>query len=240
MDEDELFGQTSNNGTPTPDHRSGTPHPASQPMDTLTSLRTLLLSSISEAKVTAQNILMLTKTSSITEPLIIDKVSELLNIITGVPPTNFPHKGAQSDKQILETLTKLTEKVDKLNEQVNEPKKVTSNHGEPTEGLEARKHVPHLLTKSYAQAANTASKNLPTSNRPSTSQNPKTPNPNKAHDPTHLVVCFSPGTNTITVRGHLLLSKSNEPVSTRGSISVCIMFLLFLASPVWVMWCDVF
>jgi len=53
MNEDELFGQTSNNGTPTPDHWSGTPHPTSQPMDILISLRTLLLSSISEAKVTA-------------------------------------------------------------------------------------------------------------------------------------------------------------------------------------------
>jgi len=63
-------------------------------MDTLTSLRTLLLSSISEAKVTARNILMLTKTSSITESLIIDEVSELLNIITGILPINFPHKGA--------------------------------------------------------------------------------------------------------------------------------------------------
>jgi len=99
---------------------------------------------------------MLTKTPSITESLIIDEVSELLNIITGIPPTNFPHKRAQSDKQILETLTKLTEKVDKLSEQVNKPKKVTSNHSEPTKGLEASKHVPQLLTKSYAQAANTA------------------------------------------------------------------------------------
>jgi len=33
----------------------------------------------------------------------------------------------------------------------------------------------------------------------------------------------------------VLLSKSNEPISTRGSISVHIMFLLFLASPVCVM-----
>ena len=203
MDKDELFGQTSNNSTPTPDHQSGIPHPASQLMDTLISLRTLLLSSISEAKVTAQNILILTKTSSITEPLITDEVLELLNIITGVPPTNFPHKGAQSDKQILETLTKLTKKVDKLSEQVNKPKKVTSNHREPTEGLEASKHVPHLLTKSYAQAANTAPKNSPTSNRPPTSQNPRTPNPNKAHDPTRLVVCFSLGTNTTTREDNL-------------------------------------
>jgi len=138
------------------------------------SLRTLL-SSISEAKVTAQNILMLTKTPSITESLIIDEVSELLNIIIGIPPTNFPHKGAQSDKQILETLTKLTEKVDKLSKQVNKPKKVTSNHKEPTKGLEASKHVFQLLTKSYAQAANTAPKNLPMSNSPPTSQNPKSP-----------------------------------------------------------------
>jgi len=113
--------------------------------------------------------LILTKTSSITESLIIDEVSELLNIITGVPPTNFPQKEAQSDKQILETLTKLTKKVDKLSKQVNEPKKVTSNHRELTEGLEASKHVPHLLTKSYTQAANTVPKYLPTSNRPPTS-----------------------------------------------------------------------
>ena len=58
----------------------------------LTLLRTLLLSSISEAKVTVQNILMLTKTHSIVESLIIDKVSDLLNIITGKLPTNSLHK----------------------------------------------------------------------------------------------------------------------------------------------------
>jgi len=170
MDEGELFGQTSNNGTPTPDHRSGTPHPTSQPMGTLTSLRTLLFSSISEAKVTTQNTLMLTKTPSITEPLIIDEVSDLLNIITGKPTP--PYQGTQSDKQILETLAKLTEKVDKLSKQVNEPKKVTSNHREPTEGLEASKHAPHLLTKSYAQAANNAPKNLSMSNGPPTPKPP--------------------------------------------------------------------
>ena len=58
----------------------------------LTLLRTLLLSSISEAKVTVQNILMLTKTHSIVESLIIDKVSDLLNIITGKLPTNSLYK----------------------------------------------------------------------------------------------------------------------------------------------------
>ena len=58
----------------------------------LTLLRTLLLSSISEAKVTVQNILMLTKTHSIVESLIIDKVSDLLNIITGKLPANSLHK----------------------------------------------------------------------------------------------------------------------------------------------------
>ena len=93
MDKNELFGQTSNNSTPTPDHQSEIPHPASQLMDTLISLRTLLLSSISEAKVTAQNILILTKTSSITEPLITDEVLELLNIITGVPNQLPPQRG---------------------------------------------------------------------------------------------------------------------------------------------------
>ena len=35
------------------------------------------------------------------------------------------------------------------------------------------------------------------------------------------------------------LSKSNEPVSTRDSISVCIMFLSFLTSLVCVMWYNV-
>jgi len=219
MDEDELFGQTSNNGTPTPDHWSGTPHPTSQPMDTLTSLRTLLLSSISEAKVTTQNILMLTKIPSITESLIIDEVSELLNIITGKPPTNFLHKGAQSDKQILETLVKLTEKLNKLSKQVNKPKKVTSNHREPTEGLEASKHILHLLTKSYAQAANTVPKNLSTSNRPPTSQNSKTPNLNKAYDLTHLVVCFSPSTNTTTREDNLtIVSNINCCLKENGAL----------------------
>ena len=38
----------------------------------------------------------------------------------------------------------------------------------------------------------------------------------------------------------VLLSKSNEPVSTRGSILVCIVFPLFLASPVCFMQCDAF
>jgi len=64
-------------------------------MDTLISLRTLLFSSISEAKVTAQKILILTKTPSITEFLIIDKVSKLLSIITGkplTPPTKGPNQ----------------------------------------------------------------------------------------------------------------------------------------------------
>jgi len=109
---------------------------------------------------------MLTKTHSIAEPPIIDEVSDLLNIITGKLPTNSPHKEIQSDKQILETLAKLTERVDKLSEQVNKPKKVISNHKEPTEDLEARKYTPYLLTKSYAQAVNNAPKNLFTLNGP--------------------------------------------------------------------------
>jgi len=100
---------------------------------------------------------MLTKTHSIAEPLIIDEVPDLLNIITGKLPTNSPHKETQSDKQILETLAKRTS---------NEPKKVTSNHREPTEDLEASKYTSHLLTKSYAQAANNAPKNSSTPNGP--------------------------------------------------------------------------
>jgi len=64
-------------------------------------LRTLLLSSISEAKVTVQNILMLIKTYSIVEPLIIDEVSDLLNIITGKLPTNFPHKETITNGHLL-------------------------------------------------------------------------------------------------------------------------------------------
>jgi len=57
---------------------------------------------------------MLTKTSSIAELFIIDEVFDLLNIITEKLPINSSHKETQSDKQILETLAKLTEKVDKL------------------------------------------------------------------------------------------------------------------------------
>jgi len=42
------------------------------------------------------------------------------------------------------------------------------------------------------------------------------------------------------VRGQsrVLLSKSNEPISTKSSILVCIMFPSFLASSVCVMQCD--
>ena len=41
----------------------------------------------------------------------------------------------------------------------------------------------------------------------------------------------------LSVRGQsrVLLSKSDEPISTRGSISVCITFPSFLASPVCIM-----
>jgi len=38
IDKNELFDQTSNNSTSTPDYWSGTSHPTSQPMDTLISL----------------------------------------------------------------------------------------------------------------------------------------------------------------------------------------------------------
>jgi len=46
-------------------------------------------------------------------------------------PQRPSHKGTQSDKQILETLAKVTEE---LSEQVNEPKKDTLGHSEPAEG----------------------------------------------------------------------------------------------------------
>ena len=46
----------------------------------------------------------------------------------------------------------------------------------------------------------------------------------------------------LCVRGQsrITLSKSNEPISTRGSISVHIAFSSFLASPVCIMQCNAF
>jgi len=38
----------------------------------------------------------------------------------------------------------------------------------------------------------------------------------------------------------VLLSKSSELISTKSSISVHIIFLSFLTSPVCIMWCDAF
>jgi len=56
MDEDELFGQ--HNFNP---NCSGTLHPYTYQTDSYPALRAILLRSISKAKITAKNILMLTK-----------------------------------------------------------------------------------------------------------------------------------------------------------------------------------
>ena len=137
MDEDELFGQCNFN----PSH-SGTPHPYTHQTDSYPTLRAILLRSISKAKITAKNILMLTKSSSITESHIINEVLELLSVITGKPPASTFHNRTQPDKQILEILAKLTKKVDKLSEQVNEPRKRSSRITEPKEGLKASVREP--------------------------------------------------------------------------------------------------
>jgi len=62
---------------------------------------------------------MLTKTSFVT-----DEVYDLLGVITGKP------------------LAKLIEKVDQISEQVNKPRRDTSGHNEPVEGLEASGLAP--------------------------------------------------------------------------------------------------
>jgi len=145
MNEDELFGQCNFN----PSH-SGTLHPYTHQTDSYPALRAILLRSISKAKIIAKNILMLTKSPSITEFHIIDKAPELLSVITGKPPASTSYNRTQPDKQILETLAKLTEKVDKLSEQINEPRKRSPRITESKESLEASKHAPQTLTKSYA------------------------------------------------------------------------------------------
>ena len=61
------------------------------------------------------------------------------------------------NKQILETLAKLTEKIDQPSEQVNKPRKDTSGHNEP---VEASGLAPWPMAKSCAQAANTIPKIL--------------------------------------------------------------------------------
>ena len=130
MDEDELFGQPNFNP-----NCSGTPHPYTHQTDLYLVLRVILLRSISEAKITTKNILMLTKSPSIAESHIIDKALELLSIITGKSLATTFHNGAQPDKQILEILTKLTEKVDKLSEQINKPRKRVLRIIEPKESV---------------------------------------------------------------------------------------------------------
>jgi len=116
-----LFGQYNFN----PSH-SRTPYPYIHQTDSYPALRAILLRSISEAKITAKNILMLTKSLSIIKFHIIDKVLELLSVITGKPLATTSHNRIQPDKQILETLAKLTKKVDKLSKQVNKPRKRSS------------------------------------------------------------------------------------------------------------------
>ena len=149
---------------------------------------------------------MLTKSPSIAESHIIDKVLELLSVITGKSLATTSHNGAQPDKQILEILAKLTEKVDKLSEQIRVLRII-----EPKEGLEASRHALQILTKSYAQAINSPPK---TPTRLSVTYNPKMSNPNKAHNPTCLVVCFLLDTNT-TLRENNLTISCHRKVTTK-------------------------
>ena len=200
MDEDELFGQPNFNP-----NCSGTPHPYTHQTDLYLALRAILLRSISGAKITAKNILMLTKSPSIAESHIIDKVLELLSVITGKSLATTSHNGAQPDKQILEILAKLTEKVDKLSEQINKPRKRVLRIIEPKESLEASRHALQILTKSYTQAINSPPK---TPTRLSVTYNPKMSNPNKAHNPTCLVVCFLLDTNTTLRENNLTISTN--------------------------------
>jgi len=116
-----------------------------------------------------------------------------LSIIIGKSPATTFHNKTQLDKQILETLAKLIKKVDKLSEQVNEPRKRSSKITKPEEGLEASRHVSQTLTKSYAQAISFPSKTSTPTTRLPVIYNPKMFNLNKAYDPTCLVVCFLPG-----------------------------------------------
>jgi len=212
MDEDELFGQHNFNLS-----YSETPYPYTHQTDLYPALRAILLKSISEAKITAKNILMLTKSPSITESYIIDKALELLSIIIGKTPASTSHNRTLPDKQILETLAKLTKKVDKLSEQVNEPRQRSSRITEPKEGLEASRHVPQTLTKSYVQTISSLSKTPTSTTRSPVTHNPKISNPNKAHDPTRLVVCFPPGTNTTLREDNLtIVNDINQLLKSNG------------------------
>jgi len=58
----------------------------------------------------------------------------------------------------METLAKLTKKADKISEHVNKPRKGTSGRNEPVESLEASRHAPLPMAKSYARASNISPK----------------------------------------------------------------------------------
>jgi len=128
-----------------------------------------------------------------------------LSVITGKSLATTFHNKTQLDKQILETLAKLIKKVDKLSKQVNKPRKRSSKITKPEEGLEASRHVSQTLTKSYAQAISFLFKTLTPTTRLPVTYNPKMFNLNKAYNPTCLVVCFLPGTNTILREDNLTI-----------------------------------
>ena len=128
-----------------------------------------------------------------------------MSVITGKSPATTFYNKTQLDKQILETLAKLIKKVDKLSEQVNEPRKRSSKITKPKEGLEASRYASQTLTKFYAQAISFPFKTPTPTTRLPVTYNPKMFNLNKAYDPTCLVVCFLPGTNTILREDNLTI-----------------------------------
>jgi len=128
-----------------------------------------------------------------------------LSVITGKSLATTFHNKTQLDKQILETLAKLIKKVDKLSKQVNKPRKRSSKITKPEEGLEASRHVSQTLTKSYSQAISFLFKTPTPTTRLPVTYNPKMFNLNKAYNPTCLVVCFLPGTNTILREDNLTI-----------------------------------
>ena len=209
-----MFGQHNFNLS-----HSRTPHPYIHQIDSYPASRAILLRSISEAKITAKNILMLTKSPSITESHIIDKALELLSVITGKPPASTSHNRTQPDKQILETLAKLTKKVDKLSEQVNKPRKRSPRITEPKESLEASRYAPQTLTKSYAQAISSPFKTPTPTTRLPVTYNPKMFNPNKAHDPTCLIVYFPPDINTTLREDNLtIINDTDQLLKSNGAL----------------------
>ena len=142
-----------------------------------------------------------------------------MSVITGKSLATTFHNKTQLDKQILETLAKLIKKVDKLSKQVNKPRKRSSKITKPEEGLEASRHVSQTLTKSYAQAISFLFKTLTPTTRLPVTYNPKMFNPNKAHDPTCLIVYFPPDINTTLREDNLtIINDTDQLLKSNGAL----------------------